>query len=143
MAQKPRSHEVKVYDVTEEFQKHQSQAGKARFWTHPSVLRFAGDRDPIEEVVSQASRITLAAIQAGWSGPPFDPFQLADHLRVRLAPREDVSDARIVQQPKGELQIEYNPNRPKARVRYSIAHDLAHSIFPDCGEMTRHRLSRQ
>lgn len=107
------------------------------------MLRFAGSHDPIEEVISQASRITLAAIQAGWSGPPFDPFQLAEYLKIRLAPREDVSDARIVQQPKGELEIEYNPNRPKARVRYSIAHDLAHSIFPDCGEMTRYRLSRQ
>lgn len=92
--------------------------------------------------MSAASAVALDAMQTGWSGPPFDPFKLAEHLGISVVPREEVSDARIVQMSDGRFQIEYNPNRPRARVRYSIAHDLAHTLFPDCSEMVRHRLSR-
>ena len=38
-----------------------------------------------------------------------------------------------------EYCVEFNPNRPSARVRYSIAHEIAHTLFPDCGERVRHR----
>ena len=35
--------------------------------------------------------------------------------------------------------IEYNPSRPHARLRFSIAHELAHALFPDAAEAARHR----
>ncbi|MCW5550885.1 MAG: ImmA/IrrE family metallo-endopeptidase [Verrucomicrobiae bacterium] len=113
------------------------------FWTHSSVVAFAANRDPVQRMISSASSLTLDAMQAGWSGPPYDPFQLAQHLKVRAIPSENISDAQITQAADGRFQIEFNPNRPRGRVRYSVAHELAHTIFPDCGEVVRHRLARQ
>jgi len=114
-----------------------------KFWTHPSVVALTEDGDPVERVISLASSVALNAMQAGWAGPPFDPFKLAEHLKIAVVPREDIPDARIVQLSDGKFQIEFNPNRPRGRVRYSIAHDLAHTLFSDCGEQVRYRLGRQ
>ncbi|MFL5612428.1 MAG: ImmA/IrrE family metallo-endopeptidase [Gemmatimonadaceae bacterium] len=38
-----------------------------------------------------------------------------------------------------DVRIEFNPNRPKGRVRYSLAHEIAHTLFPDCAEQVRDR----
>jgi O-acetyl-ADP-ribose deacetylase (regulator of RNase III) len=112
------------------------------FWTHPSVVAFAKGGDPVQRMISVASSVALDAIQAGWSGPPYDPFRLADYLRIRVVPSDSVSDARILPE-KDRYQIQFNPNRPKGRIRYSVAHDLAHTLFSDCGDTIRHRLTRQ
>jgi hypothetical protein len=37
------------------------------------------------------------------------------------------------------LVIAYNPNRPKGRLRFSIAHEVAHALFPGVAEVVRHR----
>jgi O-acetyl-ADP-ribose deacetylase (regulator of RNase III) len=115
---------------------------RGKFWTHPSVVALASGSDPVERMVALASSTALDAMQAGWSGPPFDPFKLAEYLKIGVVPREDIPDARIVQLPDGKFQVEFNPNRPRGRVRYSIAHDLAHTLFADCGEVVRYRLGR-
>jgi Zn-dependent peptidase ImmA (M78 family) len=112
------------------------------FWTHPSVIAFAERSDPVQHMISLASSVALDAMQAGWGGPPFDPFQLAQHLKIKVVPSENITDARILQTSDGRYQIEFNPNRPKGRIRYSVAHDLAHTLFSDCGEVVRHRLAR-
>src|SRR5262249_58450041 len=39
------------------------------------------------------------------------------------------------------LLIAYNPNRPKGRLRYSIAHEVAHALFPGVADVVRHRTS--
>lgn len=105
-------------------------------------MAFADKSDPVQRMFSVASSVALDAMQAGWSGPPYDPFHLAEHLKIKVVPSENITDARIVQTPNGRFQIEFNPNRPKARIRYSVAHDLAHTLFSDCGEVVRHRLAR-
>jgi len=66
------------------------------YWTNPSVRQFAGNSDPIELITRRTREEVLRAIQAGWQGPPFDPFKLADFLEIPTIPREDVLDARIV-----------------------------------------------
>ena len=48
-------------------------------------------------------------------------------------------DARTLPGPAGGVRIEFNPNRPSARVRYSIAHEIAHTLFPDCRDQIRQR----
>ncbi|MBI5818278.1 MAG: ImmA/IrrE family metallo-endopeptidase [Verrucomicrobia bacterium] len=111
----------------------------SRFWTHPSIRALPGN-DPIHDIRSRANAVTLEAMQAGWSGPPFDPAKLAEHMGFRVVPSEDVTDARIVPLPDRRCQIEFNPCKPKARIRFSIAHELAHTLFPDCYESVRHRL---
>jgi Zn-dependent peptidase ImmA (M78 family)/O-acetyl-ADP-ribose deacetylase (regulator of RNase III) len=109
-------------------------------WTHPSVRRL-GAKDPVQFICSRASSKALEAIQAGWSGPPFDPTKLAPYLGVRVVPKEDVADARTVPLQGSLLQVEFNPNKTPARIRFSIAHELAHTLFEDCFETIRNRLS--
>jgi O-acetyl-ADP-ribose deacetylase (regulator of RNase III) len=108
-------------------------------WTNSSVKTFAGADDPMAIVVSKARQITFDALEAGWSGPPFDPIQLAEHLGLTVVPKDDIADARILKQPDGQMTIEYNPNRPRGRVRYSIAHEIAHTFFPDYADKVRNR----
>ena len=115
---------------------------KNRVWTHSSVLALAGDADPVQTVTEKARGIVMEAIEAGWSGPPYDPFALADHLKIAVVARQDIPEARTVPTKQGFL-IEFNPNRPRNRVKYSICHEIAHTCFPDCAERVRNRLTHE
>ncbi|MGC3966077.1 MAG: ImmA/IrrE family metallo-endopeptidase [Pirellulales bacterium] len=112
------------------------------YWTHPSVRGLGGDRDPVEAIVERAREVVLDALEKGWTGPPFDPFALAKHLNIPVVPRDDINDARTIPLAGNRLQVEYNPHKPQVRVRFSVAHELAHTLFPDCRDQTRHRLGR-
>ncbi len=117
-----------------------------RHWKNPSVLKLASGRDPIEAITEKAQDVVFKALEEGWSGPPFDPVALARILGIKVVPRNNVSgdairDDRIVPETTGGLTIEFNPNKPPARIRYSICHEIAHSFFFDCGERVRYRLA--
>lgn len=84
----------------------------------------------------------LGATEQGLKGPPFDIFDLAAHLKVPVIPREDIRDARTIPGVGGKVTIEFNPNRPRGRARFSVAHELAHTLFPDCIERIRNRSLR-
>lgn len=111
-------------------------------WTHLSVVRFAAGRDPVQAIQQRAQEVVLQAMDAGWSGPPFDPLALAKILFLPVVGRDAVRDARTVPLSDDRVQIEYNPSRPPARVRYSLAHEIAHTLFPDCAEQVRNRGGR-
>ncbi|MCG7985342.1 MAG: ImmA/IrrE family metallo-endopeptidase [Candidatus Thiodiazotropha lotti] len=95
--------------------------------------------DPIEAIEKRARAVALEAIDKGWEGPPFDPIKLAETLRIPISGNADVRDAKTVPFGKNKIRIEFNPNRPRGRVRFSIAHEIAHSFFQDCAEKTRYR----
>lgn len=107
-------------------------------WTNPSVIALAGKGDPISVVLEKARGQVFRAMEHGWTGPPFDPLQLADMLKIPVVPLEEVEDARLVHR-RGRPRIEFNPNKSPERVRFSIAHELAHLIFPDAAERVRYR----
>ncbi len=107
-------------------------------WTNRSVLEFAGDENPISAVERASRELVLKAREAGWSGPPFNPVHIANLMRVPIDATSTVADARTVSTPHGP-RIEYNPKQVRERVRFSIAHELAHLLFPDVAERTRHR----
>lgn len=113
-------------------------------WTNPSVLRLiaTGD-DPIECVIGKARSLVLQAADAGWSGPPFDPIALCKILRIDVLPSQDVDDARTVPVGDDAVRIEFNPLRPRGRLRFSVAHELAHTLFPDCAEQVRNRVAQE
>ncbi|MGD1071656.1 MAG: ImmA/IrrE family metallo-endopeptidase, partial [Bryobacteraceae bacterium] len=113
------------------------------FWTHRSVLPLRALGDPIEVITARARKLVLDAVESGWSGPPYDPFSLAEICGIKSVPAQNVVDARIVPLPGRKLEIQFNPDRPIARVRYSIAHELAHSLFEDCGLTVRNRARRE
>jgi O-acetyl-ADP-ribose deacetylase (regulator of RNase III) len=108
-------------------------------WTNASVQALAGERDPVAAVIEKAREVVVRALDNGWSGPPFDPITLAtDHLKLKIVATDAVREARTV--PDGSVgRIEYNPNRPRERRRYSIAHEIAHTLFPDYAKRVRHR----
>lgn len=110
-------------------------------WTNNSVLGFSKGREPVNAMLDHAQNVVFDAIQSGWSGPPFDPIALADILKIEIVPSADVKDARTVPGGSGRrgLRIEFNPNRPRGRMRYSIAHEIAHTFFADCVDRVRHR----
>jgi O-acetyl-ADP-ribose deacetylase (regulator of RNase III) len=103
------------------------------------VLRILKTGNAIEDIISRSREVVFSAMQKGWGGPPFDPFALADILKIRVVASENVLDARILARGEGNFVIEFNPNQPKARIRYSIAHELAHTLFPDCADHIRER----
>lgn len=124
-------------------------------WTNPSVRALAGDADPVSAITARARSLLLDAIDAGLSGPPVDPFKLADLLGLHVVAQADVTDARIAAAGTGlgatggplashlgtsaPLALQYNPVRPRGRLRYSLAHEIAHALFPDVAETVRHR----
>ena len=110
----------------------------AAFWTNPSVIKFAKGSDPIETILGAARTIVLNAIEDGWSGPPFDPFELARLRNIEVIPKEDVDEASLMSKG-GRFAVSYNPQKPRTRVRFSVAHEVAHTIFPDCSDAVRFR----
>lgn len=115
-----------------------SNGERARSWTHPSVLALAGTSDPVSVVTHAARSLAYNALEHGWDGPPFDPLDLALITGIDVFPNEDVSDAQLETSGSRSV-INYNPNRSRGRVRFSIAHELAHTLFPDYRARTRHR----
>jgi Zn-dependent peptidase ImmA (M78 family)/O-acetyl-ADP-ribose deacetylase (regulator of RNase III) len=112
-------------------------------WTNLSVHKFAeGSHDPVEKMEEAARNVALAALDDGWTGPPFDPIKLAEILDYDVEAREDVVDARIRFQDDHRFKIEFNPTRPRARIFFSIAHEIAHTFFPDCKQRVRYRGER-
>ena len=109
-----------------------------RQWTNPSVIALAQGSDPVATIQATARQTVVDAVERGWDGPPYDPFYLAEMLKISILPSDDVVDARTVPVPGG-LRIEFNPNRPHGRMRYSVAHEIAHTLFPDCAENVRNR----
>ena len=110
-------------------------------WTHPSVVRTLeseGTDDPIGWVENASRELSLAAMEKGWEGPPYDSFQLADLMGVEVVAMQDLDDARLVA-AGDKPRIEFNPSRRPARVKFSIAHEIGHLLFDDYAERTRYR----
>ena len=112
---------------------------QVRRWTNPSVIAMAGINDPIAVIQASVREKVLEAAQSGWEGPPYDPFSLAEILDVDVSPNNDIFDARTLTDESGEVRIEFNPNRPHGRIRFSVAHEIVHTLFPDCAERVRNR----
>jgi hypothetical protein len=107
------------------------------------VQLLAGENDPLDVMLRRVRETVLHAMDHGWSGPPFDPIALSGLLKIPVVPRADIRDARTVPQGDFGVCIEYNPTRPRGRLRYSVAHEIAHTLFPDCAERIRNRSARQ
>jgi Zn-dependent peptidase ImmA (M78 family)/O-acetyl-ADP-ribose deacetylase (regulator of RNase III) len=116
-----------------------TQSVRAIQWTNRSVVRFAaGEDDPVALVERKARELVLRARDAGWVGPPFNPLAIAELLKIPAEANADVIDARTISNEKGP-RIQFNPTQPRERLRFSIAHEIAHALFPDVGDAPRHR----
>ncbi|MEQ9145547.1 MAG: macro domain-containing protein [Parvibaculaceae bacterium] len=107
-------------------------------WTNASVRAFAKNADPLSAIEEAARALVLKAREKGWEGPPFNPLRIAEMLEVQIEANSSVADARLVATENGP-KIEFNPQQPRERVRFSIAHEIAHLLFPDWSEQIRNR----
>ena len=109
-------------------------------WTNTSVRAFAKNADPLAAIEEAARTLVLKAREKGWEGPPFNPLYIAEMLevQVQIEANSSVADARLVATESGP-KIEFNPQQPRERVRFSIAHEIAHLLFPDWSEQIRNR----
>ena len=115
---------------------------RQEYWTNSSVIKALGSDSPVEYITRKARHVVLTAIEDGWTGPPYDPLQLAELLNIDLLPTEEVVDART-RAAEGKFQIEFNPMRPTARLRFSVAHEIGHTLFPDCAYAIRNRATHE
>lgn len=110
-------------------------------WTNVSVRRLleaVDSSDPASVIGRKAQTVALDAMEAGWIGPPFDPFELAAYMGVTVVARQNVEDARLTV-TDDVRRIEFNPSRQMSRIRFSVAHELAHLLFDDVAEQVRER----
>jgi Zn-dependent peptidase ImmA (M78 family) len=129
---------AQLFDRLRGSNRTQTPASLDTNWTHPSVLALPSS-DPASLIIKWARGAVLSGMEHGWTGPPYNPFTLAEMRGVKLVPTEEVLDARTRSDSKGQFIIEFNPQRPAARMRYSIAHELGHTLFPDCATEIRNR----
>jgi len=110
---------------------------------HPSVEALMNEARPGEsayDVVRRKAREIVAKHRNLWRGPPFCPFALADleGIMVQKAPCDIKSDGRIF--PIGDqVYIEYTEGQCQERIRFTICHELAHTLFKDCYKRERRR----
>lgn len=107
-------------------------------WTNKSVLLFAGNADPIAAIERKVRDLVINARESGWTGPPFNPVFIAGLMDVPIEANANIADARTISS-EGQARIEYNPKQARERVRFSIAHELAHLLFQDASERVRNR----
>jgi len=112
-----------------------------RRWTHKSVIRLiseTGNPDPVDAIRSRARDLVVRAFSKGWQGPPYSPIELAQYMGIEVTPQDSVVDARTFQTSRGCL-IEYNPVQRPTRRNFSVAHEIAHTLFSDWPEEIRNR----
>jgi len=122
--------------------KKNSTSGVRTYWSHPSVLKLmseANTDDPLEEIKNRARSVVINAFEKGWQGPPYDPIALATLLGIDIAPNDKLVDARILSVGSSKFQIQYNPQQVQTRVNFSVAHEIAHTLFSDCADAVRYR----
>ena len=123
-----------------------------KFYSHNSVVRLIDrhseiSQDP-EEIIRSLVREKIAeARETLWEGPPFNPQVLASILGIPCEKSNELThseDAELHPAENGRMVIRYNPERPKARQNFSIAHEIAHTFFPGYQDQykARHQSSK-
>jgi hypothetical protein len=110
---------------------------------HPSVQALLAEALPGEtadDVIRRKARTIVTKHRTLWTGPPFCPFALADleGIIVEKAICDIRSDGRIFSKGR-QVYIEYADGQTPERVRFTICHELAHTLFPDCFTRERRR----
>ena len=113
-------------------------------WKHKSVralVRAAGGGDPEEIIRAKTRQLVKAAKRMGWSGPPFNPLELASFRGIlsRESPDLFSAEAQLTPMEGRQLLLEFNPDRSFGRRNFSISHEIVHTLFEDCYDMVHQR----
>lgn len=92
------------------------------------------------DVIRRKARDVVAKARPLWKGPPYCPFELADleGIIVEKAPCDIRSDGRIFSMGE-QVYIQYTDGPCPERINFTICHELAHTLFPDCYKRERRR----
>src|SRR5581483_2484266 len=99
---------------------------------HPSVvalLQSSAEKDPAEAIRVRARELVSYARSLGWEGPPFSMLELASLRQLKVDEEAELKgdqDACVV---PGRVLL--NRRKPSVRQRYSLAHEIVHTLFPD------------
>ena len=123
-----------------------------KYYSHNSVIRLIDrhseiSQDPeeiIRSIVQDKLSVARQSGYFGWNGPPFNPEVLASVLGIRCEESVELThseDAELHPAENGRMVIRYNPDRPKTRRNFSIAHEIVHTFFPGYQDKfhTRHQ----
>lgn len=110
---------------------------------HPSIGALLTEALPGEtatDVIRRKARAIVAKARSFWTGPPFCPIALADieGIIVQEAPCDIRSDGRIFSMA-GRVYIQYAVGQCNERKRFTVCHELAHTLFPDWFKRERRR----
>lgn len=129
---------------TKNIQPFRDRTGKR--WFNHSVIalmreRARDDEMPQETIRRLAREVVAEAKNDGWTEIPFDAELLAElrGIEVKCAEGNINAEARLMPLPDRRLQIEYAPEAPETRRRFSICHEIVHTFFPDCFTQIQHR----
>ena len=98
------------------------------------LVRSTGDVDAPAAIRSKAKE--LIALQVGMFGEPTMPINVDVLASLRGIQRSDElpvhsPDAELVPDGLGGVTMRVNPDRPDTRLRFSVAHEISHTFFPD------------
>jgi hypothetical protein len=99
---------------------------------HPSVralLNDHGGTDAVAAIRSRARALVAKATALGWEGPPFDVGELASLCGLTVSYDAELHADQDACVMPGLILL--NPAKPRVRQRYSLAHEVGHTLFPD------------
>lgn len=103
---------------------------------HPhvqAVIDETGEPDPFDAVRAKARQLVTDYTAALGETPPFNVEALASYRGLRAstdAPRFSL-DSELAPEADGRVVLRVNRDRPLTRQRFSVGHEVGHTLFPD------------
>lgn len=111
--------------------------------SHPSIQSLLGEALPGEtaaDVIRRKARAIVAKARPLWKGPPFCPIALADIEGIIVAEAScDIRSEGRIFSKGGRVYIQFAAGQCNERQRFTVCHELAHTLFPDCFARERRR----
>lgn len=105
-----------------------------------ALMTEALDGESPEQVIRRKAQQIVSKYRPLWMGPPFCPRSLADleGIVVEEALSDIPSDGWIFSRG-GRVYIQHAKGQSEERIRFTICHELGHTLFPDCFKRERMR----
>ena len=98
-----------------------------------AIMNETGEDDPYEAVRIKARAVASEYHLAFSEEPPFNVHAIASFRGLHWSdddPRFS-PDSEIAPEADGRVVLRVNTNRPLTRQRFSICHEIGHTLFPD------------
>jgi Zn-dependent peptidase ImmA (M78 family) len=98
-----------------------------------AVMDEVGEDDPYTAVRIKAREVVAQFVGTFDCSPPFDVNAIASYRGLHLSaddPRFS-PDSEIAPEADGRVVLRINKNRPETRQRFSVCHEIGHTLFPE------------